>query len=291
MRRLCMVASAIGFVVAAAMAAPAGAPAGAAATATAAGDLMPLAALPYKPGVPVKSEGNADIAALVPRAVGVEALVRRMTGPGKADRLRFEAVGVLARPARYADPKTRPSEDEDRAKIAGILNAVGGMQGLDYWSASRNTWRTLYERSYRVASPESAERLPDLPEPAAGAVPSAWSYFAFQKDLTFGENVYRYELTSDPDGFTTTSSNETPMKVLFVTAVAPGDMKATLAILPARDGILVYAITTMKAMEALKRKAFDSVGNRAYALFWWFATRAQAAGIAVAPAVRPIAAE
>ena len=254
---------------------------------------LPAAALPYTVGVPAKSEGKADIAALVPRAAGVETLVRRLTGSAQADRLRFEALGVLARPPEFAARAggTAAAVAEERAVIAGILNAVGRMQGLDYWSASRNTWRLLYEESYRVSAAAGGDRLSDLPAPAAGAIPSTWAYYAFQKDLTFGANLYRYDLSADADGFLATSSNETPLKVLFVTAVAPGDMKATLAILPARDGIVVYVITTMKAMDLLKRKAFDSVGNRAYALFWWFAKQAEAAGIAVAPAIRPIAAE
>ena len=38
------------------------------------------------------------------------------------------------------------------------------------WSASRNTWRLLYEESYRVSAAAGGERLSDLPAPAAGAM-------------------------------------------------------------------------------------------------------------------------
>lgn len=255
-----------------------------------AGGIGGPAGLSYKDGKIVSVEGNAGEVSLAPVEPLALELAGRLTGGGKADRMRFEAVGVLARPGAYLDGSARPAEAEELARIAGILGSVSAMQGLEYWSASRDTWRTLYAESWRVDAPASQVRLPDLAAPRPGEVPAAWSWYARQRDLTFGANVYRFDAVSSPRGFAMTSSNETPLKMLFLNAVAPGDLQAALVILPARDGILVYVLTTMKAVPLLREKAFDSVGNRAFALYWWFAKQAEATGLAVAPAERPIAA-
>ncbi|MFZ2635017.1 MAG: DUF6675 family protein [Rectinemataceae bacterium] len=268
----------------------------AAQTAVKSGNNFPRSAKEYLPAgltlayggeAPLVSEGKADGAVLTPRDPVAASLASRLTGPGRADRLRFEALAVLPRPASYGNGSPEAAE---LAVIAGILGSVGSMEGLEYWSASRDQWRTLYAESYRIDDPATRRRLPDPPAPVQGAVPAAWSYFAFQRDLTFGSNVYRFDVESSARGFALTSANVTPMKKYLITAVAPGGMQAALAVLPAQDGIVVYLLTTMKASDLLKNKVYDSVGNRAFALLSWFAGKMEAAGLAVAPATPPIAA-
>ena len=95
--------------------------------------------------------------------------------------LRIEIVAVLP-----------PAEGKPNADMAGILrkialivNSVHSMEGIEYWSASRQRMRTLYAEAYRTDLSSDRVKLPDPGEAILGSGPS-WSFQAFLRDLTFG---------------------------------------------------------------------------------------------------------
>ena len=182
-----------------------------------------------------------------------------------------EAVFLYKRPVPV-DPAA-----ELRA-VYGILGAINTLEGVEYWSESRKTMRVFYAESYRVDGPETRRRLPDS-APPAGALPASEGFFAFQRDLSFGANVYRYEYRSLPGAILLESRNLTRMSYGIVPVLGPEALGVRLLVVPAEDGILFYAASSASAalVPGLRGKLENSFSNRAEALFRWFSARMAAA--------------
>lgn len=186
--------------------------------------------------------------------------------------------------AVFSLPRTKPSsaagQAAERAAIYGILRSLGSLQGIEYYSASRKTMRTFYAESYIIDGPSSTVRLADPTPPAPGAVPASETMFAFQKDLSFGANTYRYEFRSYPDAILIKSSNLTRMSYGIIPVIAAEALDTKLLVIQADDAILVYIASGADAPGVFKSKLEDSFGNRAEAVFKWFSTKATSLGLA-----------
>ncbi len=183
-----------------------------------------------------------------------------------------ETIFILPRKA----PSNPAAMEAERASLYGLMRSIGSLEGIEYYSASRKKMRTFYAESYLISDPKSRTRLPDPAPPAAGAIPSAETFYAFQRDLSFGSNVYRYEFESDSAAIRVTTTNMTTMSYSLVPVMSPGALKTRLLIIQAEDAIVFYAESGAAAPGLFKGKLEDSFSNRAEALFKWFSSRAAA---------------
>jgi len=180
-----------------------------------------------------------------------------------------EAVFALQRPK----PATAAAAQVELASVYGILRSLDSLQGIEYYSASRKTMRTFYAESYIVDGPDSKVRLPDPKAPSADAIPQSETVYAFQRDLSFGANRYRYEYAAFPDAIRLSSINLTKMSYGVIPVAAPGELSTRLLVIQAGDAILFYAASGAKAPGLFSGKLGDSFANRAEALFRWFSAK------------------
>jgi hypothetical protein len=159
------------------------------------------------------------------------------------------------------------------ASVYGILRSLGSLQGIEYYSASRKAMRTLYAESWIVDGPESKTRLSDPAPPLPGSLPATASQFAFQRDLSFGSNTYRYDYAALAGAITVKSSNLTRMSYGIVPVLAPGALTTRLLVIQADDAILFYAVSGASAPGIFRGKLEESFANRAEALFRWFSAK------------------
>ncbi len=156
-------------------------------------------------------------------------------------------------------------------ELMTILQAVSTMQGINYWSASREEFRTLYLESYRVASPSQQDPLPDLPGVATA---DATTLFAFQRDGTFGGNVYQLDYRAGPNHLLMTMENATTMTYRVVPMVRPGNLQ-TFVLVEFREstrelffyGNIAVRVPTILGLEERARNSFY---NRIVAIQGWF---------------------
>lgn len=217
------------------------------------------------------------IAPLVPASAELRAAIA-----AEEPSILVEAVFLLERPVP-ADPLA------ELASAYGILRSISSLQGILYWSASRKTWRTFYEESWRIADPETRSKVADS---EAGSSAPDVTVYAWQKDLSFGGNVYRYryrlygmgtaaqahEVPAGPACIFVESSNLTRMSYGIIPAMGPEGLKTRLIVVPCAEGILFYAVSAARApgIPGLRGKLEDSFTNRAEALFRWFGDRFRA---------------
>jgi hypothetical protein len=196
---------------------------------------------------------------------------------GIRDALAKEKPSLLVE-AVFALPRAMPSgaaaRSAELSSIYGILRALGSLQGIEYYSVSHKAMRTLYAESYIIDGPSSKTRLEDPEPPAPGAVPVTETLFAFQRDLSFGANTYRYDFAAYPDAILVKSGNLTSMSYGIVPLIAPNALATRLLVIQADDAILFYVESGTNAPGLFRGRLEESFANRAEALFKWFSAKA-----------------
>ena len=156
------------------------------------------------------------------------------------------------------------------------LRAVGSLQGIEYYSASRKKIWPLYEYSSLVAG--QADDTPVRDARLAALPPVPESLYARQKATTSGDKKYRVSLASGNGYVTQASTNLTRMSLGFVPVAAPGDVNVRLLVVSTDDGLLFYAASSARAavVPGVRGTLETSFGNPAEAVYRWFSDRLSA---------------
>jgi hypothetical protein len=174
----------------------------------------------------------------------------------------------------YRRDRPRDATAELRS-LYGTLLAISSLEGIQYWSATRKTMRTFYAESYRIDGPDTRKRLPDATAPTAGPLPSTETYYSFQRDLTFGPNVYRCGYKTFADAVMLESVNLTSLTYIGIPVMGPNGLRIRLFVIQSDDAILFYAVSSadVPSLPIVTDKVQESITNRTEALFKWFSAR------------------
>lgn len=190
-----------------------------------------------------------------------------------------ESAFFLPRPAPADEARARA----EAARIYGLMRSFSALKGIQYFSVSHNAMRTLFAESYRIDGPDTRRRLPDPAAPAPGEMPASETVFAFQKDLSFGSNDYRYDFSSYADSIVVDMRNLTRMSYGIIPMIPPEGLRTRLLVIPTAEGIIYYAESDTSAGGPLRDRIGESFANRAEALFKWFSASFAAQGGVKAP--------
>jgi hypothetical protein len=162
-------------------------------------------------------------------------------------------------------------DEKQRIIVFNQLTAIGTLTGIQYYSSSRGGMRTFYEYS-SVMDPETKKLLPD---PVFTQLPAALTLYARQKDLTFGDNIYRYDYVNNESAVFFTQENITPISYGIVPVIGKGSLRSVMAVIDCGDSILIYAASMAKAasVSGLSDRISASFSNRAMAVIRWFSER------------------
>ena len=179
----------------------------------------------------------------------------------------------------YKKPSGTQAENWTAAERTALYNgivAISTLKGLEYFSKSRNKMRLLYESSAVVDSPEGKNSRPD---PVYRSPPAELSLYVRQKDLTFGDNVYKFSYYSNDSSFIVLQENLSALNYGLVSVVAKNKLKSVVAIFDCGPYLLIYTASLAKAsmLPGMKQRAGESISNRANALLGWFTGKADRA--------------
>ncbi len=160
-----------------------------------------------------------------------------------------------------------PREAYERA--GHILFSVSTMEGIEYYSASRERMRTLFTESVVIDSVKSDKAREDL---RFDELPDSVDFLVRQTDLTFGTNIYSTSFEGDEETLWFSMNNLTKMRYKFITMVGPESLEIHLLIHPLEKGMLFYGVCSVKSLSffGLERSKKDSFFNRIEALQNWF---------------------
>jgi hypothetical protein len=161
---------------------------------------------------------------------------------------------------------------EERRNLYNEALSISSLAGIQYFSATRNTMRTFYETSTVISGPAAKRPLPD----PVFEEPEDIILYARQKDLTFGDNIYRYEYRAGNDSLIFTQENLTAMTVGIITAVGKNRLRSVVAVIDTEDSLLIYAASMAKAsaLPGMGQRIGNSFTNRTTAILKWFMEKA-----------------
>lgn len=157
---------------------------------------------------------------------------------------------------------------DETEEVAVILRSLSRLEGLEYFSTSRQKMRTLYASSYAVKGPDSREKIVD---PAFGNA-DGQTIYAVQKDLTFGEYLYRYDYRETDDSVAFYSRNVDGLKYTLFKLINPERMRISLVVQDLGSHLLIYSLTRVDflAVPGIEGKINASFTTRAEAMYRWF---------------------
>jgi hypothetical protein len=164
------------------------------------------------------------------------------------------------------------------AEQTGLFNqmaALSTLTGIQYYSASRKAMRTLYESSLVIDDPAGKRPLPD---PVFSSPPASLTLHARQKDLTFGDTIYRFDYRTSPDAIIFLQENVTAMSVGIIPAIGRGRFRTVMAVIDAGDSLLIYGAAMAKAvtLPGMGERISASFTNRVEAILAWFTSHVDA---------------
>jgi hypothetical protein len=174
--------------------------------------------------------------------------------------------------AVYRKPSAEAWTAEERAGIFNQSLALSTLAGLQYYSISRRRMHTFYETSTAVSGPDGKTPLPD---PRYENPPDELTVYARQKDMSFGDNIYRYNYYARPDSLIFVQENLTDMKYGIITAIGKNKLRSVITIYDAEEFLLIYMVSLAKAssIPGMNDRIGGSFANRAEAIVNWFSAR------------------
>jgi len=163
--------------------------------------------------------------------------------------------------------------ETEQLKLFNEIRALSTLKGIEYYSASRKKMRTFYEDSFVIDKPETKHPLPD---PIDQILPKETSLFARQKDLTFGDNIYRYDYNTSDNSILFIQTNLTTLSYGILPLVAKENLKSLVCIIDVDEGLLLYAVSFLRSstVPGVEGKIKDSFSNRSEAIYKWFVSKA-----------------
>lgn len=203
----------------------------------------PAESFRYLPETPFSPEIKNQLRELSPN-IGVETIYL------------LEAPGIV------------PSE-EHYLKVYNLLRRLSTLEGIEYFSASRDRMRTFFRQFYTIDNPENQNRLPDQLVPG---IPEHEILYAFQEDLTFGNNISRLEYQFEEPFISLSILNLEKMRYALIPLIQEEDMQMHL-ILYLLDGHIMFygncGVSTIEFLGLVKKKK-ESFSNRIEAMYRWF---------------------
>jgi len=154
--------------------------------------------------------------------------------------------------------------------LYNTLRSISTLEGIDYYSASRERMRLLFAESWAISGPEDHSKIDD---PLVQKIPSQDTVYIHQKDLTFGTNRYRVEYLHEEGAISMEIVNLNTMTYKIFPLVGEGNMSMRLLVVPVKEGIIFYGLNTvdMLDLKIFHKKMEDSFTNRMIALYNWYA--------------------
>jgi hypothetical protein len=118
-----------------------------------------------------------------------------------------------------------------------------------------------------------------LPDPVYGDPPAELTVYTRQKDLTFGDNLYRYDYFAREDVLVFVQHNLTALSYGIIPAVGRNKLQSFVAVIDAGEHLLIYAASMAKAasVPGVGQRIGNSFSTRAEAILGWFALQADGA--------------
>ena len=152
--------------------------------------------------------------------------------------------------------------------LSRILRSVSNMQGMTYFSSSKNKTLVLYEKAYTVDGENSKKKIDDK---NTGNADGQTSY-CYQKDNSFGDIFYKLNYYQKDNTMLAVFTTTSWIGIGPIKAIAPENLKIFIYVEAVGDEILLYLCTDLDSAKfpGIKGQITDSMTARMDAVYNWF---------------------
>jgi hypothetical protein len=162
---------------------------------------------------------------------------------------------------------------DERTALYNEILKIRTLQGIEYFSSTRNRMRVLYDISEVIDGPDS--RTPQA-DPSYQIPPAELTLYTRQKDSTFGDNVYRYTYYYHDASYIIYQENVTDMYFGFIRVIPKHKLRSFVVVIDSGPYLLIYSASMAKVslLPGMKQQAASSIYNRMEAITNWFIQKA-----------------
>ena len=215
---------------------------------------------------------GSDISAVVPEDSKLTPVVEE----AKAATTGFtENLTVLIPyPKAWADY----TQEELQIALLNVMRSVSTQTGITYIShRAGDKAKVLFDRTWYLSDPN--DRTSKIDDPVVDELPSSILSYCYQKDSTFGGNIYTHTFEINEDEIFLEVNNVTALKFLGFTCLEAGQLHMYLDTYLTDEGILLNAMATVADRDPQVKVLFITVDlpsaflRRVTALKEWLETR------------------
>ena len=155
--------------------------------------------------------------------------------------------------------------------ISKVVRSLSTMEGMTYYSTTRNKEMVLFKRCYMIAGAGDKTKVPDQ---NTGNADGQISY-CLQDDSSFGENTYRLTYHQNEDSLWCNFTILDKMGIGPFRPIHPGKMIINILVTDCGDDILLYLCTDTDCLKlpGIKGQITKSMIARMTAVYEWFKTQ------------------
>lgn len=155
--------------------------------------------------------------------------------------------------------------------ISKVVRSLSTMEGLKYYSTTRNKEMVLFKKCYMIAGADDKTKVPDQ---NTGNADGQISY-CLQDDSSFGVNTYKLTYHQNEDSLWCNFTILDKMGVGPFRPIHPGKMIINILVIDCGDDILLYLCTDTDCLKlpGIKGQITKSMLARMNAVYEWFKTQ------------------
>ena len=155
--------------------------------------------------------------------------------------------------------------------VSVVVRSISKMQGMTYFSSTKNKECVLYEKTYMIKSPTDKTKIEDQ---NTGNADGQISY-CLQDDNSFGVNTYRLSYSQKDDTLLCNFTIMDKMGIGPFKAIYPEKMVINILVVDCGDDLLLYLNTDLDSVKfpGIKAQITDSMSARMDAVYKWFITQ------------------
>ena len=164
-------------------------------------------------------------------------------------------------------PKSKIKGTDKLTTVYNTLRDYNSMQGINYYSVSKNKMKTLFKNSY-----PTDKNWKKIETKKVSAIPKTEEVNFYQKDLTLGANKNFGTFKSDKNSLISHFYNTNDLNYMFLTVVDQENLHSFFVVQEKAETIELYALSFVKpaALPLIKERISKSFGNRLVAMYNWF---------------------
>lgn len=157
--------------------------------------------------------------------------------------------------------------DKGLADVANTLHSISTLEGIQYYSNTREKWETLYHKAGFIENPDSEKFLPDSYYSGTNK-----TYYCLLEDNSLGDCVFKINYLETNTALNAKFIIVKPITFMGITGILPNNLDILLNVTKTESTLqfTIQIVAKYQTISFLESKLEKSLNARLDALYKWF---------------------